>query len=127
MSLPQPATDGRKLTDMQQAFVENLLSNGGDKVQAAIDAGYSPNTADIQVHELLRKPHVMNAIIEGSMQQLAVSAPLATRRLIALTEARSEYVALQAAQDILNRLGIKAPDRVDHRVTGDIQVHIDLS
>lgn len=41
-------------------------------------------------------------------------------------EARSEYVALQATQDVLNRLGLKAPDKHDVKVAGDITVHIDL-
>lgn len=127
MQLPIPSTDGSKdLTPLQQAFVDEFVSNGGNKEQAAIDAGYSEHSARVQAYELLKKPHVMQAIVERSMQELISSAPKAIQRLHSLTEARSEYVALQASQDILNRLGIKAPDRQDVRLQGDIQVHIDL-
>lgn len=126
--LPTAPDSGlRKLTDMQQAFVDNMVTNGGNKCQAAIDAGYSPDTADTQAWQLLKKPHVIQALMEATFSQLASKAPEAVARLMQLTQARSEYVALQASQDILNRLGIKAPDRIDHRVTGDISVHIDLS
>lgn len=125
-SIPLDRAGSRQLTMMQQAFVDHLLSNGGDKTKAAIDAGYSPTHADTQACELVRKPHIMQAIVDGSVQQLIAAAPRAIARLIGLTQARSEYVALQAAQDVLNRLGIKAPDRHDVRVAGDIQVNIDL-
>ena len=42
------------------------------------------------------------------------------------TGAKSEYVRLQAAQDLLDRVGMKAPEKVDHRVTGELSVSIDL-
>lgn len=127
VALPTTGTDGgRKLTDMQAAFVDELVSNGGDKIQAAIDAGYSQHTAKAQAYELLAKPHVMQAVMERTMQQLVGMAPKAVQRLNDLTNARSEYVALQASQDILNRIGAKAPERHDVRVAGDITVNIDL-
>lgn len=128
LPVPQIAADTRdKLTDMQLAFVTHFVSNGGEREQAAIDAGYSKDTARQQAYELLRKPHVMQAIIEASAVELASNAPVAVRRLHELTKARSEYVALQASQDILDRVGMKAPEKHDHRVAGDIRVSIDLS
>ena len=61
------------------------------------------------------------------MEQIALAAPkaLATVERLAVT-ARSEKVQLEAAADLLNRAGIKAPDRVDHRINGEISVSIDL-
>ena len=114
------------LTARQQEFVDALVSNGGFKEAAAIEAGYSSATARVQAYELRAKPHVLNAVMERTMVELGTRAPRAVQRLQQLTNARSEYVALQASQDILDRLGIKAPERVDHRVAGDISVHIDL-
>lgn len=128
MQLPVPtgSDSSKELTEMQAAFVEAFVTNGGNKEEAAIEAGYSEHTARVQAYDLLRKPHVMQAIVERSMSELIASAPKAVQRLHSLTQARSEYVALQASQDILNRLGIKAPDRQDIRLQGDIQVNIDL-
>ena len=122
-----PANSGNKLTDMQAAFVDAFVSNGGDRVEAAIEAGYSKQTARQQAYELLAKSHVMAAIMERTMTELACHAPKAVQRLQSLTGARSEYVALQASQDILDRLGLKAAERIDHRVSGEISVQIDLS
>jgi phage terminase small subunit len=112
---------------MQQAFVDAFVSNGGDKVAAAIDAGYSRDTARNQACELLGKPHVLQAILDRSMAELVMQSPVAIQRLSSLLEAKSEYVRLQASQDLLNRVGLKAPDRVDHRVHGNVTVNIDLS
>jgi hypothetical protein len=36
-------------------------------------------------------------------------------------------VQLQAAIDLLDRLGMRAPERLEHTVTGDLTVIIDLS
>jgi len=69
----------------------------------------------------------MQAIVSRTMNELIMQSPVAVQRLHDLMDAKSEYVRLQAAQDVLNRVGIKAPDRVDHRVHGDVTVNIDLS
>jgi hypothetical protein len=39
---------------------------------------------------------------------------------------KSEYVQLQAAQDLLDRAGFKPIDRSQVQVAGDIRVSIDL-
>lgn len=117
---------GRELTPMQEAFVDAFVSNGGNRTDAAISAGYSKATAREQAYELLAKPHIMQAIMARTMNELIVQSPAAVQRLRSLLQAKSEYVALQAAQDLLNRVGLKAPDRVDHKLAGNIQVNIDL-
>jgi phage terminase small subunit len=122
-----PTQLDRVLTPMQTAFVDALVSNGGDKTAAAIEAGYSSDTARTQAYGLLAKPHVIQALMERSMSELASMAPHAINRIRALVHAKSEYVALQASQDILDRLGLRAPDKVDHRVSGEVSVQIDLT
>lgn len=129
MNLPiplPPADSGKELTDMQAAFVAAFVSNGGKREEAAIEAGYSQATARQQAYELLRKPHVAQAIMSETMSELIAHAPSAVHRLHELLSARSEYVALQAAQDLLNRVGLKAAEKVDHRIAGNIHVNIDL-
>jgi phage terminase small subunit len=127
LPVPIPATDsGKELTAMQAAFVDAFVSNGGHREDAAIEAGYSRSTARQQAYELLAKPHVMQAIMARTMNELISHAPSAVQRLHQLLSAKSEYVALQASQDLLNRVGLKVAERVDHRIAGDIQVNIDL-
>ena len=40
--------------------------------------------------------------------------------------AKSEYVQMESAKDILDRAGFKAPDKHQHQIVGDFKVHIDL-
>ena len=59
---------------------------------------------------------------------LGLGAVSASRKLIDLSSgARSEYVQLEASRDILDRVGLRAPDRVAHNIQGDIKINIDLS
>jgi hypothetical protein len=54
----------------------------------------------------------------------AIAALNTTRRLS--QGAKSEYVQLQASQDLLDRAGYKPIDRSQVQVAGDIRVSIDL-
>ena len=59
---------------------------------------------------------------------LGLGAVSASRKLIDLSSgARSEYVQLEASRDILDRVGLRAPDKVAHNIQGDIKINIDLS
>ena len=51
-----------KLTAKQDAFVKAYLLNGGNAMQAAIDAGYSKKTAGEMGYENLNKPQIKKAI-----------------------------------------------------------------
>jgi phage terminase small subunit len=122
--LPETAA---KLTDMQEAFVFALVTNGGDKTAAAIEAGYSQDTARVQAYQLMRVPHVMQAVLEATMGQFISDAPKAQATLHRLLNARSEYVQLEAAKDLLDRAGLKPATNVNHKIAGDISVSIDLT
>lgn len=115
-----------KLTDMQAAFVEAFVTNGGDRTEAAISAGYSQDTARIQAHQLMRKPHVMQAILEATMSEFIAEAPRAKHTLTQLLGGKSEYVRLEASKEILDRAGLKPVTNVNHKIAGDISVNIDL-
>ena len=59
---------------------------------------------------------------------LGLGAVSASRKLIDLSSgAKSEYVQLEASRDILDRVGLRAPDKVAHNIQGDIKINIDLS
>jgi phage terminase small subunit len=122
------ATANEALTPRQDVFVDAFVGNGGDARAAAQAAGYTSRRLDHRVDDLLRQPVVTAEIARRTTQLLARLGPKAVATLQRLVgQARSEYVQLQAAQDLLDRLGMRAPERQEHTVTGDLKVVIDLS
>ena len=43
-----------------------------------------------------------------------------------MTDARSDYVKLEAAKDVLDRAGFKPVDKRAHFYTGEVTIKIDL-
>jgi phage terminase small subunit len=115
------------LTAQQDRFVDVYVRNGGDALRAATEAGYTSQRLDKRTHELLQHPGVVAEIARRTTRRLGHLAPKAAATIDHLIgNARSEYVRLQAAQDLLDRLGMRAPERLEHNV-GDLKVVIDLS
>lgn len=120
-----PAVDG--LTDKQAAFVDAYVMNGGRTQDAAIEAGYAEDGARQAGNRLLKLPHIQQALTRETLRVLGMSAPQALHTIRRLSnDARSEYVKLQAAQDLLDRAGFKPPERVDHRIDASLSVHLDI-
>lgn len=117
----------KDLTDKERAFAQAYVMSDGDKEQSLIDAGYSAAYPRQYASELLRKPHIMQAILEETGMRLVSSAPKALATLQRLMDAKSDYVALEAARDVLDRSGFKSTEKHDHRITGDVSIQIDLS
>ena len=120
------------LTDKQKALVDTIVSTGCSIMEAAKTAGYSTevskDSARVSASRTLRLPKVQSYMSKCIANTLGLGAVSASKRLIDLSSgARSEYVQLEASRDILDRVGLRAPDRVAHNVTGDIKISIDLS
>lgn len=95
------------LSDREERFIENLLDNGGNVRQAAIDAGYENANSYAYV---LRK-RLAKEIGEATQQYLAFHGPKAAHKVISLMdEEMPNPVHLAAAKDILDRAGAKVPD-----------------
>jgi phage terminase small subunit len=119
---------GKDLTDMQWNFVKALASGSHDPEEAAIEAGYSEHSAARQAYELLAKDHVKAAYVTLLGNRMMSMGASATDQLAKLLEnARSERVRMEVAQDVLDRLGLRASEKIDHRVSGEVSVSIDLS
>jgi phage terminase small subunit len=124
--LPVETPNGR-LNALQDAFVDAYVSNGGDARAAATTAGYTGQRLDHRTKALLSHPVVTAEITRRTAQALGHLAPKAVQALQRLVGgARSEYVQLQAAMDLLDRLGLRAPERIERQV-GELKVVIDLS
>ena len=103
-------TTSRKLTDKQQLFLDNILETQGDLKLSAELAGYSGN--HYQVIKSLKEE-----IVELASNVLAREAPKAAFKLVEVMSAADAIpqasVKLQAAQTILDRVGISKKDKLD--------------
>jgi hypothetical protein len=115
----QPKERNKQLTEKQQKFLDCLIDTGGDPKKAAELAGYSGN--HYQVVKSLK-----NEIVDLATDVLAHSAPEAAFKLVDImkTDRPIPQVAnkLQAAQSILDRVGVVKKERLDvnHNVGGGV-------
>lgn len=121
-------TDGiPNLTRKQDTFIEAYVANGGKGTAAAKEAGYAEKSAHVEACRLLRNPLIIQEIYKRTTLAIGASLPKAFRTIERLSsEAKSEYVQLEASRDLLDRAGLRAAERIDHRVDGSISVSIDL-
>jgi len=119
-SLSTGSPKERELTERQQSFLDNLIHTGGDPKKAAELAGYAEGSYT-QVVKALKED-----IIELASHILAQSAPKAAIKLVDVMDSEEPIpqasVRLQAAQTILDRIGLGKTDRmnIDHKVSGGI-------
>ena len=111
----------REYTERQLSFLANLLKTGGDPKQAAELAGYSEGSYP-QVIKALKQE-----MIDLASDVLAQSAPKAAFKLVEVMEAEHSIpqsnVKIQAAQTILDRIGLGKAERIDvnHKVDDSIK------
>ena len=109
----------RNLTTKQESFLANIVETKGDLKLAAELAGYSGN--HYQIIQSLRQE-----IVDLASDVLAREAPSAAFKLIELMSTEDTVpqanVKVQAAQTILDRVGVTKKERLDvnHNVTGGI-------
>ena len=93
------------LTAQQRAFVEEYVRNGGHGTKAAITAGYSERTADVQASRLLTKPKIREAMNKDTVELAERSAPMALQTLVGVLEdpTATHRDRIIAAREILDR------------------------
>ena len=121
-----------ELTDKQKALVDTIVAKGCSIKEASKSAGYSSKGSEeagrVSASRTLRLPKVQKYMASRIADTLGLGAVSASKRLIELSSgARSEYVQLEASRDILDRVGLRAPEKVKHSFEGDIKVNIDLT
>jgi len=116
------------LTAKQEALVEHLVANGGTIKEAAQVAGYAEGeTGRVSASKALALPHVQSYMMQRVRDELGAKATMALHQVTRLSStAKSEYVQLEASKDLLDRAGLKAPEKHMHLHAGDIKVEIDL-
>jgi len=109
----------RKLTEKQEQFLNSLIETQGDINKAADLAGYAGNP--YQVVKSLK-----DEIVDLAQNILAKEAPKAAFKLVELMTSDkpipNSNTKLQAAQTLLDRVGVTKTDKVsvDHNVNGGI-------
>ena len=111
----------RKLTEQQQSFLDALSGEAkGNIIKAMEVAGYSPTSKSHLVDTLKEE------IIEVANKILATSAPRASQKLVEILDSDDPIpqvsAKLQAAQTLLDRVGIAKRDKLDvtHTAVGGI-------
>ena len=118
-----------KITEKQKKLVDTLVAKGCSIKQASEEAGYAKgDSGRVTASKALKTPHVQQYMMQTISDSMSLNATKALNKIVALSSnAKSEYVSLEASKDILDRAGFKAPDKVMHSHVGNIDVKIDLS
>lgn len=112
-------------TDNQLAFAKDVLETSFENITESYRRAYPNSSAKWAAQEsyrLMRNPHI-KTLLEQLQQDLRAKftllAPEALARLEDLAEnADSEKVKLAANMEILDRAGLKAPDKVELSLPG---------
>ena len=122
-------TENDELTDKQRKLVDTIVATGCSITEAAKIAGYSTGDGGrVTASRTLRIPKVQNYMMKQIANTVGLGAIHASRKMVDLSQnARSEYVQLEASKDILDRVGIRAPDKVQHTLDANLSVNIDLT
>lgn len=106
----------KSLTTKQQTFLDNLMTCGGDAKLAAELAGYAEGSY-VSVVKALK-----NEILELTTNMLAFNAPRAAQSIINMVTSTEPLpqanIRLQAAQTLLDRVGVSKTDKLDVEVKG---------
>tara|TARA_R100000664_G_scaffold259_1_gene704 strand:- start:580 stop:957 length:378 start_codon:yes stop_codon:yes gene_type:complete len=118
-----------RLTEKQKKLVDTLVANGGSVKNASQVAGYSAGESGrVSATKALKTPHVQQYMMQAIADSMGMNATKALNKIVQLSSnAKSEYVSLEASKDLLDRAGFKAPDKVMHSHVGNINVKIDLT
>jgi len=107
----RPQDKDRELTEKQQKFLDNLIETGGDPKSAAKLAGYAEGSH----HQVIKA--LQQEVIDLASRILAESAPKAAMKLVQVMNSDEAIpqvnTKLQAAQTILDRVGVSKTDRLD--------------
>ena len=119
----------RSLTTKQKELVDTIVMTGCSITEASQKVGYAKGESGrVVASKTLRLPHVQRYMMERIANTIGLGAISASRKMVELSNgARSEYVQLEASKDILDRAGIRMPDRVQHEIAGEVKINIDLS
>ncbi len=116
------------ITPKAKLLVDTIVAKGCTITEASKLAGYKGNSSRVSASRMLHKPEVQAYLHQQIQSKLSLSSTKALATINHLvTNAKSEYVKLEASKDILDRAGHKAPDKHQHLMAGNFNINIDIS
>ena len=121
--------DKLRITNKQKLLVDTLVANGCSIKKASEIAGYSKGESGrVTASKTLRLPHIQEYMQQRVRESIGLNATKASNKMLELSSnAKSEYVQLEASKDILDRAGYKPVEKSMSLIQGNINVSIDLS
>jgi transposase-like protein len=116
-------TDVQKMSDLRISITQHILDTG-DTVSDTANALECSRKAVYDALDDGRVQEIMQQAIGAKLVMGGISSANSLVRLA--SNARSEYVQLQAADSVLDRIGFKPVDRSVNHVSGEINISIDL-
>lgn len=92
------------LNEKEQTFIDALMDNGGNLIQAAEAAGYNTR----YVYELRKR--LSREIAQAALHYMSVHSIRAAKHVVDVMDGEYDIpnpIQLQAAKDILDRCGVK--------------------
>lgn len=83
------STQYKPLTAMQEAYCQSYIKSPENQSQAAIDAGFSPNTAHVKASNMMRDERIQKRIaelMEERNKRMRVSADYVLMRLVEIDQ-----------------------------------------
>ena len=112
----------KELTVKQKSFLDSLVECGGNAKQAAAIAGYAEGSYTSVVKSLKKE------ILDISEGILAQNAPKAAMKLVNIMDSDQPIpqanIRLQAAQTLLDRVGLSKTDKLNLNVDGGSGIFI---
>lgn len=124
----------REATRQQKLFVDEYLRlRKSNQKQAAINAGYSPRSAESQASQLLKNPRVLKylrerekAIIQELQQEFIFDALEARKVMYSIMKDpdADNKDRITAAKDFLDRAGFKPTDKIKGEFDSTININV---
>lgn len=112
------------LTEQRKKFIDEYLKlRCNSQKQAAINAGYSPKSAETQASQIMKDPQVAEylaqkkADVEQEIRKGFLFDAMDAREVlhgVLMDEGAKDSDRIAAAKDFLDRAGFKALDKVEH-------------
>ena len=118
-----------RITKKQKLLIDTIVATGCSIKRASEIAGYSKGESGrVTASKTLRLPHIQEYMQQKVRESIGLNATKASNKMLELSSnAKSEYVQLEASKDILDRAGYKPVEKSMSLIQGNINVSIDLS
>lgn len=124
------------LNPKRLVFIQEYVRNGGNGKQAAIYAGYSEKTAEVQASRLLSMDKVKEYLnkqqvkLDRDLREIFVEDAIkAYNVLIEIMQKpdAQDKDRLVAARDLLDRAGYKPTEKLDAKLEGDQKLTVSFN